>query len=52
MVYTVIGTSDNDTLNQTADAGPGTIVGLACDHFRLAECTRCIIAAMRFRASL
>jgi Ca2+-binding RTX toxin-like protein len=29
MAYTVTGTAGNDTLNQTADNGPGTIVGLA-----------------------
>ncbi len=29
MAYTVTGTAGNDTLNQTGDAGPGTIVGLA-----------------------
>ncbi len=29
MAYTVTGTAGNDTLNQTADSGPGTIVGLA-----------------------
>ncbi len=29
MAYTVTGTAGNDTLNQTADTGPGTIVGLA-----------------------
>ena len=28
MAYTVTGTAGNDTLNQTGDAGPGTIVGL------------------------
>jgi Ca2+-binding RTX toxin-like protein len=29
MAYSVTGTSGNDTLDQSADAGPGTIVGLA-----------------------
>jgi Ca2+-binding RTX toxin-like protein len=29
MAYTVTGTVGNDTLNQTGDTGPGTIVGLA-----------------------
>ena len=29
MAYTVTGTAGNDTLNQTGDTGPGTIVGLA-----------------------
>ena len=29
MAYNVTGTNGNDTLNQTADAGPGTVVGLA-----------------------
>ena len=29
MSYTVLGTVGNDTLNQTVDSGPGTIVGLA-----------------------
>src|SRR5215207_8993090 len=29
MAYSVTGTAGNDTLNQAADSGPGTIVGLA-----------------------
>ena len=29
MAYTATGTAGNDTLNQSADTGPGTIVGLA-----------------------
>jgi Ca2+-binding RTX toxin-like protein len=29
MAYSATGTAGNDTLNQSADAGPGTIVGLA-----------------------
>src|SRR5215211_784737 len=29
MAYSVTGTAGNDTLNQTGDTGPGTIVGLA-----------------------
>src|SRR5215207_8156008 len=28
MAYSVTGTAGNDTLNQAADSGPGTIVGL------------------------
>jgi Ca2+-binding RTX toxin-like protein len=31
MAYNVTGTAGNDTLNQSGDAGPGTIVGLAGD---------------------
>ncbi len=31
MAYDVTGTGGSDTLNQSADAGPGTIVGLAGD---------------------
>src|SRR6266705_924087 len=31
MAYNVTGTGGNDTLNQSADTGPGTIVGLAGD---------------------
>jgi Ca2+-binding RTX toxin-like protein len=31
MPYNVTGTNGNDTLNQSGDAGPGTIVGLAGD---------------------
>ena len=31
MAYNVTGTGGSDTLNQSADAGPGTIVGLAGD---------------------
>ena len=31
MAYTVTGTAGNDTLNQAADSGPGTIIGLAGD---------------------
>src|SRR6266508_353414 len=31
MAYSVTGTAGNDTLNQSADTGPGTIVGLAGD---------------------
>ena len=33
MAYTVTGTAGNDTLNQSADTGPGTIVGLAGDDY-------------------
>ena len=29
MAYTATGTGGNDTLNQSGDTGPGTIVGLA-----------------------
>ena len=36
MAYTVTGTAGNDTLNQSSDAGPGTIVGLAGDDCILA----------------
>ena len=31
MAYSATGTAGNDVLNQTADTGPGTIVGLAGD---------------------
>ena len=31
MAYSATGTAGNDTLNQTGDTGPGTIVGLAGD---------------------
>jgi hypothetical protein len=31
MAYSAIGTAGNDTLNQSGDTGPGTIVGLAGD---------------------
>src|SRR5437879_1105422 len=31
MAYNVTGTAGNDTLNQSGDTGPGTIVGLAGD---------------------
>ena len=31
MAYTVTGTAGNDTLNQSGDTGPGTVVGLAGD---------------------
>ena len=31
MAYNVTGTAGNDTLNQSTDTGPGTIVGLAGD---------------------
>src|SRR5262245_35404510 len=31
MAYNVTGSVGNDTLNQSADSGPGTIVGLAGD---------------------
>ena len=31
MAYAATGTAGNDTLNQSADTGPGTIVGLAGD---------------------
>ena len=31
MAYTATGTAGNDTLNQSSDTGPGTIVGLAGD---------------------
>jgi Ca2+-binding RTX toxin-like protein len=31
MAYSVTGTAGNDTLNQTGDTGPGTVVGLAGD---------------------
>src|SRR5215204_6654290 len=31
MAYNATGTAGNDTLNQSTDAGPGTVVGLAGD---------------------
>ena len=31
MAYNVTGSAGNDTLNQSGDTGPGTIVGLAGD---------------------
>ena len=31
MAYSATGTAGNDTLNQSGDSGPGTIVGLAGD---------------------
>ena len=31
MAYSATGTAGNDTLDQSSDAGPGTIVGLAGD---------------------
>ena len=31
MAYSVTGTAGNDTLNQSGDTGPGTVVGLAGD---------------------
>ena len=31
MAYAATGTAGNDTLNQSGDSGPGTIIGLAGD---------------------